>query len=481
MSKKRVLSIVVFIILLMAIPATMYLVRQQQTLKSRAAFIPKLEFVDATGKVITETTNPNVKLRITKEQTGLTPSPSPTASPSPSPTPVNIQVTTVDSQASFYGTYQSHNQKVVSNQNGYFMTYVHQTTNKDASNENDTWRLARSIDGGTVFTTVYEGNSGTRAPVIETDSDNIYLIEGNWLNPTNNAHFYKFSSSNNYQSPVIQITLNLGVISAKYAMEIDEIRGQLYYFTLPGTFTVLGLDGTIKKQYQLTRNGPNAGMHYPYLYLDENNYLYAAWTTSPEGSTYRSIHFIRSKDGGNTWEKPNGQALTAPIIADESGPTDRITLDDEYNSNPWLSTFIVKAGKVHFMYYARAPLNRQHYVRYDLTVGTKDIDIYPFKGETITFAGLDGYCVTNRVSTDTRIYCINRNFGPYVVGVLKSSDNGTTWHDFVLAPTNTVEIYSLGGSPQITGDGYIIGSYTESSNFGDSSVPKIVKFFKVPI
>jgi hypothetical protein len=37
----------------------------------------------------------------------------------------------------------------------------------------------------------------------------------------------------------------------------------------------------------------------------------------------------------------------------------------------------------------------------------------------------------------------------------------------------------LGGSPQVTYDGYIIGSYTESSNFGDPTKPELVKFFKV--
>jgi hypothetical protein len=37
----------------------------------------------------------------------------------------------------------------------------------------------------------------------------------------------------------------------------------------------------------------------------------------------------------------------------------------------------------------------------------------------------------------------------------------------------------LGGSPQVTDDGYIIGSYTESSNFADPTTPKIAKFYKV--
>lgn len=72
-NKKQPLTIIIFIILLIAIPVTLYLVRQQQIIKSRAAFVPKVEFVDASGNVITETTNPNVKLKITKK---TAPSPS---------------------------------------------------------------------------------------------------------------------------------------------------------------------------------------------------------------------------------------------------------------------------------------------------------------------------------------------------------------------------------------------------------------------
>lgn len=87
MTKKQILILIGFIIILVSIPATIYLVRQTQIFAPKAAFIPKIEFVDATGNVITETTNPNVKLRITKEAVTTSPSPSPTQVPSPSPSP----------------------------------------------------------------------------------------------------------------------------------------------------------------------------------------------------------------------------------------------------------------------------------------------------------------------------------------------------------------------------------------------------------
>ncbi len=437
---------------------------------------------------------------ITITNTSPTPTPTSTTAPTSTPTATStpptlaaVQITTVDPQASFYGTFQSHNQKVVANSNGIFMTYLQTTINKDSNFETSTWRLARSTNGGVAFTTIFEvTNASTRAPVIETDSsNNIYLIEANFLN-TSAAHFYKFSSSNTYAIPVVQTTLSLGTISAKYAMEIDESRSQLYFFTLSGTFTILNLDGTIKSQFLLTpqnvinSSGQTIQMEYPHLYLDENNNLYAAWTTVNYtiGFNYWTIHFVRSRDGGITWEKPTGlntgQILTRPINPSESGPTVKITLDDETISSSyknWLSTFIVKAGKVHFVYHADSP-NRQHYVRYDLALANIDLNIHPtFKGDTISVANLDGFCTTQK-GVGSKIYCINMSINPYTIAVLRSDDNGSTWHDHAIASALTSEfsVYALGGSPQITSDGFIIGSYTENNSSTSTST---VKFFKV--
>lgn len=88
-NKRQILIIAGFIILLLAIPLTLYLVRQTQIFKPKAAFIPGVEFVDETGNVITETTDLNVKLRITSE---LASSPAPSAEELPSPSPSSAPV-----------------------------------------------------------------------------------------------------------------------------------------------------------------------------------------------------------------------------------------------------------------------------------------------------------------------------------------------------------------------------------------------------
>ena len=58
-----------------------------------------------------------------------------------------VEVTCVDDHACGYGTFQSHNQKVVSNANGIFMTYLREDNEKDPAQPN-VWRLRSYCLGG---------------------------------------------------------------------------------------------------------------------------------------------------------------------------------------------------------------------------------------------------------------------------------------------------------------------------------------------
>jgi len=60
-----------------------------------------------------------------------------------------IRPVVVDPDATGYGTFQSHNQKVVSNRRGVFMTHI-RTRNEPYTAQQ--WRLSRSTDGGQSFT-----------------------------------------------------------------------------------------------------------------------------------------------------------------------------------------------------------------------------------------------------------------------------------------------------------------------------------------
>ena len=105
-----------------------------------------------------------------------------------------VMLTLVDSAATGYATFQSHNQKVVSNENGIFMTHLR------SHNENYTaqqWRLSQSVDGGHSFTTIYEAIHATYPPVLETDeNNNLFLVRTDFED--GNAYFYQFLAEENY-------------------------------------------------------------------------------------------------------------------------------------------------------------------------------------------------------------------------------------------------------------------------------------------
>ena len=105
-----------------------------------------------------------------------------------------VEVTCVDDRACGYGTFQSHNQKVVSNANAIFMTYLREDNEKDPAKPN-VWRLMRSTDGGKTFSTVYEGRNNCRAPCVETDQHgDLYLAHPEYGSSTkrkNEFHFFR--------------------------------------------------------------------------------------------------------------------------------------------------------------------------------------------------------------------------------------------------------------------------------------------------
>src|SRR5688572_8105176 len=82
-------------------------------------------------------------------------------------------ITTVDAEVTGYGTFQSHNQKVVSTADGIFMTYA------KTRFESATWRLVRSVDRGRSFEQIWEAVNSTHPPAIEAAADGtLYLVHG---------------------------------------------------------------------------------------------------------------------------------------------------------------------------------------------------------------------------------------------------------------------------------------------------------------
>ena len=374
--------------------------------------------------------------------------------------PAKVELTLVDGNATGYGTFQSHNQKVLSNRNGIFMTH-NRTRNEPYTAQQ--WRLSRSTDGGKTFATVYEATHGTHPPCIETDeNDNVYLVRSEFAD--GHAYLHTFFAADDYAAAKARVTPVPAGAAQKFSMCYDRGRKQLYYASY-NRFDVIATNGTVRSSGKLFRDGKNAEMQYPILCMDAAGVLHFAWTTVPFGKmTYRSIHFMHSPDAGATWHNPDGSPLTPPMVADDTGPAARVNLDDELDASNWLSSFRERNGKGHFLYLSTVNPPRQHYVRYDLKTAKRELDTQPvFKGETIALHGLDGFFT----ASDKTHYCLGHT-ADQRIGCLASDDNGTTWRDHALSePLDG--LYALGGCRAVTADGFIIGSFTQSPSTGGGS------------
>ncbi len=383
-----------------------------------------------------------------------------------------IELTSIDTSIStIYGTFQSHNQKVVSNDNGIFLTYVD-------TFDPSLWRLMRSTDGGASFTTVYEATNYTSPPAVETDAaGNVFLAHPDWTWPTGDFYFYKFAADSNYTSHT-KYTYSNAASAGKHAMTYDPARDQFYIGTQYGKILTVGTDGSLRSNTQVVKfEGPNAYMQYPQLKMDAAGNLHYGWTTSMKDVYgYWDIHHLQSPDGGSTWQNIDGTAIDISgggVIPDNTGPATMVSLADEYTANTWLANMLPKDGKLHMFYQAQSPVNRTHYVRYDIDSGAKDVDTgSTFAGEVISVYQYDGFFATDRRYPNTPLYAIARDTYNYLA-CLASDDNGETWYDYARTDIQLPYTYAVGGASQITDDGDIIGTFTDYSAYD-------VFFFRIP-
>lgn len=391
----------------------------------------------------------------------------------------DIQITLVDADAVHGATYQSHNQKVVQNRRGIFMTHLRTRNTKYDSQQ---WRLSWSKDGGRTFSTLFEATDATNPPVLETDShDNLYLARPDFVSLE--VLLYRFLAAEDYREP--HITRVPKSAAGKYAMALDERRSQVCYFSHSGMFIRFGLDGAVKSSTLLLKKGGVAVQQYPHLHFTPDGTLHAAWTSlfvPPEGHwTYWGIHHLKSPDGGGTWSTFTGTPVTPPLAADETGPSDRITLDDEFTPSTWLANTLTKDGKTHFIYMARTEPPRQHHVRYDSATGIRELDA-EVRGETLSLNLGGGFLATSPREKGGPLFAIGfPPKAPLRLACLRSDDNGATWHDHAVSSESFKQPYAIGGFRDVTPDGFIIGSFTEVVNAVANEQSKgRAHFFRIP-
>jgi len=369
-----------------------------------------------------------------------------------------VELSVLDGDAIAFGTFQSHNQKVVSTPIGIFTTHIRRSNTNYTAQQ---WRLARGVDSGKTFAPVLEDTHATSAPAIEADRNgNLYLCRPDFLD--GNAYLYRLDPSVNGPKP--QISKLTGGSAGKYCLLLDEPRQQLYWFTHNNTFHIVALDGTVRTNITLLTPGKRAVLQYPHLTLDADGTLFAAWTTSrPTGYLYRSVHAIKSPDGGRNWQALDGKRLELPIIADDSGPSTQISKNSEFDVHTWLSALMTKDGKLHFVYWAETKPQRQWYHRYNVATGKPEIATENiFTSRRQEKPNDSGAFAARRTVADSTLYFISTIDDRKRLACLASDDNGITWYEYAISDrTFPFRVYSIGTARDLTRDGMIIGTFTD--------------------
>ena len=374
----------------------------------------------------------------------------------PGPPQTTIELTLVDDRAIGYATYQSHNQKVISNPWGIFITYIHQANSNYTAQQ---WRLAHSVDGGKSFVTIREETRATSAPVLETQpAGTLFFARPDFQN--GNAYLSRLES---LDAEPATTTLTGGA-AGKYCMVLDTPRNQLYHLAHNGRFHIVGVDGQVRHTEQLLLDGERALLMYPHLALGQDGTLYAAWTTQQRGKyVYRSIRAMKSTDGGVRWQTLEGRPVEPPLLADNGGPATHITHDDELDVHSWLSALMAKDGKLHFVYWAETTPQRQRYVRIDGAAGTREIDIQRiFGGRTMSKPNDSGALVAQRTKPGAPLFFVSTIDDWKRLACWVSEDNGQTWREHAISERAFKHrIYSIGAARDVTADGWIVGTFTD--------------------
>lgn len=375
----------------------------------------------------------------------------------------------VDDNTIGYSTFQSNNQKVASNANGVFFTYL--VTSNGVPYSNQGWWLARTTDGGQSFTNLYNGASTASAPCLETDSsNNLYLIV-----PTtgSDATFYKFLSTD-YTTPSVTTTLT-GLAQEKYSMALDEANNKIYFASKSNKFVVLNMAGAvIVAPYTFTQNGTDIltssfslVAEYPNLQLDDVGNLYCAWTTAGGPSTYWNILWMVSRDFGVTWQKADGTNLPLPITVNSTG-TNQISNRIDNGKTVFLSSFAYANERLHVMYYMNDGANgqKQIYQRINPTTGAIEVRTVQPLVCNPTIAGLDGFFVKpvayGTFASPSVLYFVTSSENRYVVSSV-SLDNGVTWKrtkTLDMNPATGWRVYSVGGFRNLVGGNTAYGAFT---------------------
>ena len=381
-----------------------------------------------------------------------------------------------DVSTSAYGTFGSHNQRVVETPGGIYLTYQ---VNEQGSDHNGDWKLARSQDQGATWTEVYSA-AGTRPPAVVADNaGNVHLVTSD--PSSDKMHLYSFSGS----SLVAHHDYSGIRCDAKFTALYDPTWNNVYVGTQYGRFLAIWLNTFgIMHDYQVFQDqdnqSPYACAQYPQLALDNSGNIHFATTTSNLADThvYRNIlHVFASPqpNGSLAWFRiarpgeTGAQGVVTPIRPDENGDALEINDYDERGQpgsvSVHLSGFIAKGDFVHFFYTVvreGIPEWRTHYKRINRQTGAVDVDLdgdtTPIAGQTIVLKPYGGFFSTASIDDGgTPLYLTSGERDRGQIGALVSHDNGLTWSDHAITDAAAMTWSNISGARY--SDGRIMAAF----------------------
>jgi hypothetical protein len=151
----------------------------------------------------------------------------------------------------------------------------------------------------------------------------------------------------------------------------------------------------------------------------------------------------------------------------------------------WLSAFMAKDGKLHFVYWAKTEPERQWYVRYDIATGRREIETQHIFSDRPTQKPNDsGVFVSNRNEAGSRLYFVSTVYDRSRLACLASEDNGQSWYEYALSDRQFAgRVYSIGAAREPTSGGAIVGTFTvvkgEPKTYQDDNSGSVY-FFRIP-
>lgn len=334
-----------------------------------------------------------------------------------------LQTQPIDGNSVGYSTFQSNKQSVVVNDNGIFTVHVHSTTNP-LTYDNQTWYLKRSTDNGRTFTTVYTGTTYAGSPCIETDSlNNLYLVN---ITSNINIDFLKFDNTD-YTTPSITTSTAISYAS-KHNMVLDDVNNKLYYFIGRGAMIIFNKSGSVLTPYTtILATGTNAHCMYLSATLDNSGNLYVAWTTQKllGPIIYYDIHWMKSTNSGVSFTKADGTPIVLPVVDDDTGPTDAISLPAEAGGNVWLSSWTFVNDRLHAAYWVDGVC--QKYARINPSIGAQEQN---YSIHNSVSPNVDGGFIrikSGTLGSPTDLYFLTTTNGRTDPTLYKTTDNGDSW------------------------------------------------------